>query len=70
VSSNVILNSEYKPCMECATRESPKPVMVGRKLGIKVTKKSTGQLIGYLHLNCRDVWVEKNGSHDLSLETV
>jgi hypothetical protein len=60
---SIILEGEYKPCMECAGPDKPQLVMVGRKLGVKVTKASTGELIGYLHLmNCRDAWVERGSA--------
>jgi hypothetical protein len=68
---STIVDGEYKPCMECARPDKPKSVMVGLNVGVKVTKTSTGELIGYLHLmNCRDAWIEKNGTDELSFETV
>ena len=56
--------------MECARPSKPSQVLVGLKVGVKVTRTSTGELIGYLHLNCRDAWVEKKGAGELSFETV
>ena len=61
---------DYKPCMECDKPGKPKSVLVGRKVGVKVQRKATGELVGYLHANCRDEWTGKNDESKFSFEIV
>ncbi|MGH9351518.1 MAG: hypothetical protein ACRD18_08090 [Terriglobia bacterium] len=65
-----IVDPEYKPCMECATPEKPKPVLCGHGHGVEVRKKATGDLVGYLHANCKDAWVSKNDETEFTFRPV
>jgi hypothetical protein len=58
-------DSEFRPCMECHNPANPKPVISGG-LGAEVRKKETGEVVGYLHANCKAAWIEKHGEDSFS----
>jgi hypothetical protein len=56
--------------MECDKPGKPKPVLVGRGVGVEVRKTSTEELVGYLHANCKDAWTSKNGEAGFSFRVL
>lgn len=70
VFSQTIVDPQYKPCMECAAPGKPSPVLCGRGVGVEVRKKGTGELVGYLHSNCKDAWAGKNDVTQFDFKTV
>lgn len=54
--------------MECNRPGKPKPVMPGLGFGVEVRRKDNGNLVGYLHANCKDAWVSKHGEANYSFQ--
>lgn len=66
--SQSFIDSSYRPCMECNRPGKPKPVMPGLGFGVEVRRKDNGNLVGYLHANCKDAWVSKHGEANYSFQ--
>jgi hypothetical protein len=64
--SQMITDSNYRPCMQCATQENPKTVMPGSGYGVEVRKRGTNELVGYLHANCKAAWIAEHGEKNYS----
>lgn len=64
------ITKEFTPCMECDRPGTVKIVLLGFNQGVEVTRKGTGELVGYLHANCNDVWLTKNDGSKFSFRAV
>lgn len=68
--SRIILDPLNGPCMECNTPGKPKPVVLGLRSGLEVRRRGTDEVVGYVHTNCKEVWVNKNGETEFAFRTV
>lgn len=68
MQSQVVVD-QYRPCMECDAPGRPKTVLFGFGVGVEVRKRETAEFVGYLHANCKDAWVSKNGETEFSFHS-
>jgi len=60
------VDAQYRTCMECGKPANfPLP-----GFGVEVARRDTGELVGYLHANCKDAWMKKNGEAEFSFRTI
>jgi hypothetical protein len=65
------VTSPYNPpCMECHRPGMVRPVLLGFKKGVEVVTRGTGELVGYLHVDCKDAWLTKNDEGKFSFRDV
>ena len=66
-----ILEGGHRFCMECSkSGQKPKPVLPGFGVSVEVRMAATGELVGYLHANCKDEWARKNDKGEFSFRVL
>ena len=65
MESHFFADSNYRPCMVCDAPGRPKAV-AGLGHGVEVRRKDTGDIVGYLHANCKDAWTCEFGEIEFS----
>lgn len=70
MESQITVDPNYRPCMECDRPADPKLVLGGWGVGVRVKDKATGECRGYLHANCKDAWVAKNDATKFTFEII
>lgn len=70
MNMEIIVDPDYRSCMECSRPDRPKQVMRGQGVGIEVRNADTQEVVGYLHLFCKEAWAERNNTSNLVLTVV